>query len=79
MLQEILSDGALSHFATIGLVIFVAVFLGVTVWILTRSKREVRQWSELPLAGDDDEPRQPRRGHATPDRDDDRPRNPRVL
>ena len=62
MLKDVLSNGALTHFATIGLVIFVAVFLGVTAWILTRSRREVQTWSRIPLTGDEDGPLQPR-GH----------------
>ena len=62
MLKEVLSDGALTHFATIGLVIFVAVFLGVTVWALTRSRGQIRTWSELPLSREEDGPREPRGG-----------------
>jgi cbb3-type cytochrome oxidase subunit 3 len=60
MLKDVLSNGALTHFATIGLVIFVIVFLGVTVWILTRSRKEVQTWSRIPLTGDEHEPLQPR-------------------
>jgi cbb3-type cytochrome oxidase subunit 3 len=60
MLKDVLSNGALTHFATIGLVIFVVVFLGVTVWILTRSRKEVGTWSRIPLTGDEDGPLQPR-------------------
>lgn len=60
MLRDVLSNGALTHFATIGLVIFVAVFIGVTVWILTRSRQEVQAWSRIPLTSDEDGPLQPR-------------------
>lgn len=66
MLRDALSNGALTHFATIGLVIFVVVFLGVTVWILTRSKREVHTWSRIPLTGDEDGPLQPRDQRSDP-------------
>jgi len=60
MLKDVLSNGALTHFATIGLVIFVAVFVGVTVWVVTRSRKEVQTWSRIPLTGDEDGPLQPR-------------------
>ncbi|MEZ6016496.1 MAG: hypothetical protein R3F49_15365 [Planctomycetota bacterium] len=60
MLKEVLSDGSLTHFATIGLVMFVAVFVGVTIWVLTRTKGEIQTWSRLPMAADDDAPAQPR-------------------
>ena len=60
MLRDILGDGVLTHFATIGLVVFVGVFLAVTAWILSRSKKEVHDWAHLPLAADDDEPAEPR-------------------
>ena len=56
MLRDVLSSGVLTHFATIGLVIFVLVFVGTCVWILSRSRAEVRDWSHLPLAEDSDEP-----------------------
>ncbi len=60
MLKELLSDGALTHYATIGLVLFVTIFLGVTVWVLTRSRGQIRTWAELPLAREEDGPREPR-------------------
>jgi len=56
MVNDVLSSGVLSHFATIGLVIFVAVFVGVGIWTLTRSRREIDDWSHLPLSGDDEAP-----------------------
>ncbi|QDV10038.1 hypothetical protein Poly30_55990 [Planctomycetes bacterium Poly30] len=56
MLRDVLSNGLLTHFATIGLVIFVAVFAGTCAWILTRSRREVSDWSRIPLTGDDEGP-----------------------
>lgn len=56
MVKDILSDGALTGYATVGLVIFVAVFLGTCAWILTRSKRQVHDWSRIPLTEDDEGP-----------------------
>ena len=63
MLRDVLSDGLLTHFATIGLVMFVGVFLGTCAWILSRSKREVSDWAHLPLASDQDEPTDERTSH----------------
>jgi hypothetical protein len=60
MIQQVLGDSNLSVFAVIGLVLFVAIFVAISVWILTRSKRQVRTWSELPLAGDREAPSEPR-------------------
>ena len=49
MFKDILSEANLTAFATWGLVIFVAVFLGVTIWALTRPKKTVDKWSSIPL------------------------------
>ena len=68
MIKDLLSDGALTHFATAGLVIFVTVFLGTCVWILTRSKRQVNDWARLPLAGDTDAPVEDRQAPSNPQR-----------
>ena len=62
MNQDVVSHAGLTHFATWGLVIFVTVFVLVTIWALTRSRKQVRRWSSMPLnddatrvEGDDDE------------------------
>ena len=60
MIKRVLEESDLSFFAVVGLVLFVAIFLGLTVWVLTRSRRQVRTWSELPLAPDEAEPAEPR-------------------
>jgi cbb3-type cytochrome oxidase subunit 3 len=49
MFKEILSDANLTLFATGGLVIFVAVFLAVMIWALTRPKKTIDKWSSIPL------------------------------
>ncbi len=49
VVKDALSNGALTHYATWGLVIFVATFVGIAVWALTRSRKSVKHWSELPL------------------------------
>jgi cbb3-type cytochrome oxidase subunit 3 len=68
MLKDVLSNGALTHFATIGLVIFVVVFIGITVWVVTRSRKEIQTWSHIPLTGDEDGPLQPRGRDTDPGR-----------
>lgn len=70
MLKDVLSNGALTHFATIGLVIFVVVFIGITVWVVTRSRREIQTWSRIPLTGDEAGPLQPRGASTGPSRPD---------
>lgn len=52
MIQDALDSAGLGFASTVGLVIFVAVFVGVCVWALTRSRRQVKRWSELPLSED---------------------------
>jgi len=54
VIKHVLSDGALTGFATTGLVLFVAVFVGVAAWTLTRRRSEIDDWSRMPLRGDDD-------------------------
>lgn len=54
MIKHVLSDGALTGFATTGLIIFVAVFAGITAWTLTRRRSQIDDWSRMPLRGDDD-------------------------
>jgi len=61
MLRDVLSSGLLTHFATIGLVIFVTVFVGTCAWILSRSRSEVSDWSRIPLTDDEDGPVDDRR------------------
>lgn len=40
---------SLSIVSTCGLLAFVGMFVGVCVWALTRTRRDVSRWSELPL------------------------------
>ena len=49
MFKEVLNHSDLSHWAEAGLIVFFAVFVGVTVWSMTRSRKLVRQWAMLPL------------------------------
>lgn len=62
MFKEIISNGDTTHYALWGLVIFVAVFVCITVWALTRSKKEIHDWSSMPLDDQPDDPvRTPRK------------------
>ena len=50
MIDQAISSLGLGAFAVGGLLLFVAVFLGVCFWVTTRSRKEVDVWSSLPLA-----------------------------
>jgi hypothetical protein len=49
MTTDVLSNAALTTWPIIGLVMFVAVFVGVSIWVASRSKGEVDHWSTIPL------------------------------
>lgn len=49
MIKQILDGNALEYFASIGLIMFVAIFCSVVVWTFVRSPKEVAKWSRLPL------------------------------
>ncbi len=63
MFKQVLGDDTLTQFAIWGLVIFVAVFVGIAVWALTRSRKTVSKWSRIPL---EDEPVESRDADANP-------------
>lgn len=50
MFKEVLAGSGLAVFAVVGLVLFVAVFVGVAAWALSRRAGEIRLWSQMPLA-----------------------------
>ena len=49
MLKQLLIHMDIARFGEIGLVIFFVVFVAVTVWAISRSRRDVEQWSAIPL------------------------------
>ena len=49
MLKEIL----FTHSGEIGLVLFVLVFVGTSLWAITRTRKQLDHWSNLPLGGSD--------------------------
>lgn len=56
MYKDVLNHlGQYTSFAEVGLVIFFGVFVAVSVRTFTRSRSEIRSWSQLPL---EDEPKQ---------------------
>ncbi|MEO1496664.1 MAG: hypothetical protein AAFV43_05890 [Planctomycetota bacterium] len=50
MIKQAMSAAGLEILAVGGLLLFVAVFTGVCLWVTTRSRKEVDTWSSLPLA-----------------------------
>lgn len=52
MIRAVLGDSTLTGYALVGLVIFVAVFIAICAWVLTRRRSQVETWSRLPLAND---------------------------
>ena len=56
MFKDVLRHANLTSWATWGLVIFVAVFIGTSLWIFTRPRRQVDRWSHLPLEDSDRPP-----------------------
>lgn len=53
--KEIFESTSADMYSSIALVIFVAVFVLITLWVLTRKKTTVDRWSSLPLHDDPDD------------------------
>ena len=58
MFKDVLQHANLSHWAEAGLLVFFVVFVGVSIWAMTRPKKTVQQWAEIPLNSGE-----PRRGN----------------
>lgn len=52
MFKDVLRHMNASTWAEIGLVIFMACFAAIVVWVWTRPKKRVDQWSQMPLSDD---------------------------
>ena len=52
-LTDIMSGANLALLPTIALLLFVAVFVAIVVWVLLRPKADVEHWARMPM--DDDE------------------------
>jgi len=59
MIRSVMEGSGSAVFAIVGLVIFVAVFIGLTVWVLTRRQKQVDKWSNIPLHDEPIDPRNP--------------------
>ena len=57
MFKEIFNHTTADTLSSIALLIFVAVFLTITTWAVTRRKRTIDAWSNMPL--NDDVPQDP--------------------
>ncbi|MEM9916059.1 MAG: hypothetical protein AAF911_13980 [Planctomycetota bacterium] len=53
--KEIFESTSADTLSSIALVIFVAVFVMVAVWVLTRKKKTVDRWASMPLHEDPDD------------------------
>ncbi len=52
LLTDWLGEDWLGVLSTTGMLIFFTVFVGVLIWIATRSRRQIDRWSKLPLEDD---------------------------
>jgi hypothetical protein len=52
MIRQALQGLDLAPLAIASLIMFVTIFAGISLWALTRSRRDVRDWSRLPLEED---------------------------
>lgn len=59
-LRDVMSGAGMSHFAQIALVVFVATFAMLVIWVFTRSRSELDREARLPL---DDAPSGATRTH----------------
>ena len=48
------SESLVSVTSVAGLVIFFSVFVGILIWLATRSRKQVDRWSRLPLKDNDE-------------------------
>lgn len=53
MFKDVLNHADMTVWAEMGLVIFFAVFIAVCFYAVTRSKRQIEQWSAIPLAAEE--------------------------
>jgi len=49
MLKQLFIHMDLARFGEIGMVIFFVVFVAVTIWAISRSRKDVEHWSAIPL------------------------------
>ncbi len=49
MIKESIADLGLTPYAVYGLLTFFGVYIGITIWTMTRLYKQVSRWSSLPL------------------------------
>ncbi|MGD0770412.1 MAG: hypothetical protein ABSB42_19685 [Tepidisphaeraceae bacterium] len=60
---KILAEFDVSRLGEIGLLMFFAIFVIFTTWAFSRSRSQIRQWSNLPLDPDADENQRDQENH----------------
>lgn len=61
MFKEVLQSMDLTLLRNAALLIFLAVFIAVVIWAVSRPKEQVREWAKLPLSGGEDRNREENR------------------
>lgn len=51
MFKDVMNYAELSRWAETGMLIFFACFIAVTIWALTRPRKQVEEWAAIPLSG----------------------------
>ena len=59
MFKEVFKLESVMNLSRLALVIFVLVFIALTIWAWTRSRKTIDQWASLPL-NDSDKPTEER-------------------
>ncbi len=49
MIKLAIEGASLASFAVIGLLLFVSIFVGVSIWAFTRRSNQLAGWSSMPL------------------------------
>lgn len=51
---HLISEIDISKLGETGLIAFLAIFVAVVVWALSRTRHDIRHWAELPIEHDTD-------------------------
>jgi hypothetical protein len=54
MLRDVMSAAGLTSYAELSLLLFMATFIAIVLWVLLRPREQVQRWSKLPLRDDVD-------------------------
>lgn len=50
MIKQAIAGAGLAPFAVVGLMLFVGIFVGISIWAFTRRSQQLTGWSAMPLA-----------------------------